>query len=155
MEARSKRKRHVIHRNPRGGTRHKVQTRIWRGRGKGGHFSFAGHPLYQRAREGTVRPGSVNTVQTESERRVGRALMLCADSPKGVNFQPRWTSISKRHQRVSFGCEEHTCAVWSVKSNAPRALYFLFNFSFLLGGTPSERLRNAPVAFRTRLNASL
>jgi len=58
MEARFKRKRHIIHRNTRGATRHKVQTRIWRGREQGGHFSFAGHPLYQRAREGTVRPGS-------------------------------------------------------------------------------------------------
>jgi hypothetical protein len=97
----------------------------------------------------------VRVLLTQSRQSQNGALMSCADSPKGVNFQPRWTSISKRHQRVSFSCEEHTCAVWSVKSNAPRALYLLFNFSFLLGGTPSERLRNAPVAFRTRLNASL
>ena len=99
----------------------------------------------------------VRVLLTQSRQSQNGALMPCADSPKGVNFQPRWTSISKRHQRVSFSCEEHTCAVRSVKSNAPRVLYFLSNFSLLSGSTASlaEKLRNAPVAFRTRLNASL
>jgi len=47
-----------------------------------------------------------------------------------------------------------TFAFWSPKSNTPRALYFFSNLTLRSGVTIPPRLRNALVAFFTRLNAS-
>lgn len=132
------------------------RTRARQGRGKGRHFNLR-HPLYKPVGEGAVRLGPVNIVQSDivgTKRRC--ALPPCAptyyrEQTPNLDHAYCKQTASRRVARL----RGRTCASCPLKSNIPQALYIFSSFSLRFGDTNAERLRNASVAIRTRLNDNL